>query len=195
MKKHSIITLFALILLLVGCASTPNSHFYVLSALSPHTEDSVTPEQSPSLFIGTVPIPDHLTRPVILTQTDDNELAYSEFHRWGGDLDNNIRETLTLNLSELLSSNQIFRTKPSGINFVDYRIDLQINYLSGTLGKEAQLQASWSIYALKSEEFITIQSFEKTVPLTDESRNSYVSAQSKILADLSREIAAAIPQP
>mgnify|MGYP000004657022 CR=1 FL=1 len=69
---------------LVGCATTPSSNFFVLSA------GEVPTQGSPSgiaLSIGPVDLPRYLDRPQIVSREGDNRLEVDEFNRWGGALD------------------------------------------------------------------------------------------------------------
>jgi uncharacterized lipoprotein YmbA len=184
--KKQLITLAALALICTGCASTQDAHLYVLSSpeIAPATTDT------PPIVINTVSIPSHLDRPPIVTQASDTELAYSEFHRWGGSLDDNIRQTLAQNLAGLLGSDLIFANPRNAPISAETQVDLWITRLTGELGTSATLQAKWSVRA--NEHAPTIKTFKKEIPVNGEEPRHYVAAQSQLLADLSREIAAAI---
>jgi uncharacterized protein len=78
----------ALLVVLTGCASTPPSRFYTLSAM-PKVLPVNLPADLPgdfSLGVGPVNIPQYLDREQIVTRVGENELVLAEFDRLGGDL-------------------------------------------------------------------------------------------------------------
>lgn len=186
MKQPPLI-LMVTALFLTGCANTQNARFYLLHSSITASDEPF--QQAPSVFIGQIQIPAYLERAVILTQIDDTELNASEFHRWAGSLTGNLRRVLTQNLTKLLHSNCISSDLRTTSN---YRIELSINEFTGILGETARLQVRWNLYSTVDKKVLATKSFEKELPLTTSDYSEYVRVQSKLLSDMSREIAQAI---
>ena len=181
-------------ILLTGCMRTQEARLYMLDTPLVSSKNTSSPESLPVINIASIQIPDHLSRPVVITKVAENELAFSDFHRWAGPLRSNIRQVLVGNLSIILQSDRIF-SDPRKQSFpADYHIEIGIYTLTGVLGETATLQARWTILAGKKNEVVTLESFQKTIPIHGESHRDYVSAQSDLLVDLSRAIAESIPK-
>lgn len=94
---------------LAGCASSKPARFYILHTpgdlVSDRTESGDLSAQT--VAVGPVIVPKHLQRSVILTQSSESELAYSEFQRWAGPLENNIQQVVSENLSILLGTERV----------------------------------------------------------------------------------------
>jgi len=196
MKKTTAALLTALTaLLLTGCASTQEARLYVLNASASLEKDapSSATDDSPVINIATVKIPDHLSRPVIITHVANNELAFSDFHRWAGPLKSNIRQVLVENLSILLQSDRIFSDPRKQAVPADYHLEIEICQLTGTLGKTATLKAHYAIFSPDGKEALALNRFQKTIDIEGKSRRDYVTAQSQLLADFSQAIADSIP--
>ncbi len=192
--KNPQLALAATALILTGCASTQETRLYILSAPQ-HTGDHAPSAPQPEasvIFIAPVLIPGHLTRPAVITQTDRNELSFSDFHQWAEPLEKNIRQALARNLRHQLQSNLVFADARRSPDTTDLYVEVWIYYLSGKLGKTARLEARWSIQSDTNNQLMTIKKFQADTPLPDSTYHSYVSAQSKLLSDLSGDIAAAI---
>jgi uncharacterized lipoprotein YmbA len=171
------------ILFLGGCASTEPSRLYILNA---QTTQALSQPSSKKICIESVHLPDHLQKAPIVTLKDENELAHSEFNRWGGSLRDNIEQVLTQNLSHLLQNDQIFTSSRKSTCRDGVRVEIWIHEMSGILGKSARLQARWILNG-------KALSFKGSETLQGDSHAEYVQAQSKLLAELSRAIAESIP--
>lgn len=196
MKKATLQLIPILItpILLTGCMRTQESRLYMLDTPLVASENVAESDTMPVINIADIQIPNHLSRPVVVTKVAENELAFSDFHRWAGPLKSNIRQVLVENLSILLESNRIFADPRKQTFPADYHIEIGIYALTGILGETATLQARWAVFGEKGNEIITLESFHKTIPIRGESRRDYVSAQSDLLVDLSRAIAESIPK-
>jgi uncharacterized lipoprotein YmbA len=140
-----------------------------------------------------VELPKYLDRPSIITQVGNNELTFSEFHRWAGPLDDNIRQVLIENLSRKLHAAHIVPDSRGLPDAPDLHVKVSITDFSGTLGKAAHLQAVWTLSA--ADQSAAAGSFEKEIPLSSDRYTDYVSAQSILLGNLAEKIAEAISSP
>lgn len=179
-------------LFLSGCASTQKSALFVMNSPKSLADEAaaISLPDDTAIVVATVHIPEHLDRATIVTQAGDNQLAFSEFSRWAGSLDGNLRQTLIENLGVLLQSDRVFADSRTQSLDVACRVDVWVKYMSGVLGESARLQVQWGVQSGKK--MVALQTFTKEVELKDESYAHYVSVQSALWAELSQEIAAAI---
>ena len=101
---------------------------------------------------------------------------------------------LAENLSSLLCIRTIAIFPWRGQTPIDYRIDVQVIQMDGMLGESASLDVAWSITDgtdQKKSPLLTKRSTYKE-PTGGGDYGAFVSAQSRNLASLSREIAEAI---
>jgi hypothetical protein len=183
------------VVILSGCASTPPTRFFVLSSVS-GSERARNPESERcfSIGIGPVKIPEHLNQPDIVTRITQNEVRVDEFAKWAEPLEDNISRALAENLSSLLCIRTIAIFPWRGGTPVDYRIDMYVIQMDGMLGESASLDVTWSIADgtdRKKLPLITKRSSYREAT-GGGGYGTFVAAQSRNLASLSREIAEAI---
>ena len=190
----AVLTLGALLAVHFGCASSPSSRFYLLSSL-----DTTRPEMKPSaeercfsIGIGPINIPDYLNQPKIVTRGGPNELTLAEFDRWAEPFKNNLTRVLAKNLSALLCTNTIAFFPWRGGVPVDYRIEMEVLRLDGSLGGNVSLEAWWRVLSGDGKRMLLSKKSNVDEAVGGQDYKSLVSAQSRALAHLSREIAEAI---
>ena len=185
-----------LVVVLLGCASSPPTRFFVLSS-SPDFEKTGNRdgERCFAIGIGPVKIPEYLNQPEIVTRITQNELRLDEFAKWAEPLEDNISRALAKNLLSLLCIRRIAIFPWKAGTPIDYRIDVDVIQLDGILGESASLDVTWSISDgtdRKKSPLLTKRSTYKESTGGGEDYRTFVSAQSRNLASLSREIAEAI---
>jgi len=179
---------------LSGCASSPTPRFYLLSSL-----EATSPEKKPSaeegclsIGIGPINLPDYLDRPQIITRGASIELKLAEFDRWGEPLEDNLKRVLAKNLSILLCTKTIaFFPWKGGIPF-DYRIEMEVLRLDGSLGGNVSLEAWWMVFSGDGKRMLASKRSILTEAVGGQDYKSLVGAQSRVLGTLSREIAEVI---
>ena len=145
------------------------------------------------LAIGPVRVREYLSRPEIVTRTQENKIIVHDFHSWGEPLDKNFTAVLGANLSNLLSTDRIvffpWRRRPN----LDYQIVVDVMRFEGDLGGEASLIVHYYIWAVGESEGeerrigIWKSSFSRQTK--DDSYQALVSAMSELVGDFSREVA------
>ena len=92
----AILTLFALLTIHFGCASSPPARFYLLSSLdtAPPGMKPAADEPCVSIGIGPVKMPDYLEQTKIVTRGEGNQLTLAEFDRWAELLKDNLVRVL-----------------------------------------------------------------------------------------------------
>jgi uncharacterized lipoprotein YmbA len=179
-----------LALVLAGClgASRPVD-FYTLTPLLRPTGG---PDAAPGTIIAVPPvvIPQYIDRPQIVTRTDDNQIALSEFNRWGGTLKDELTRVLVENLSILLVGRganvmiDILALDPT------YLVTVTVNRFDGQLGDTVWLNAAWTIRDQKAKKMLAVKTSAIQEKAAAQGYNALVTAESRAVAALSREIAA-----
>jgi uncharacterized lipoprotein YmbA len=198
--KNGLFRLLAVIIfstlwvVLSGCASSPNPRFYLLSSLE-GTSPEVKPsgeERCFSIGIGPISIPYYLDRPQIVTRGASNEFTLAEFDRWGEPVGDNLKRALAANLSILLCTKTIAFFPWRGGIPVDYRIEMEVLRFDGSLGGNVSLDAWWMVSGGDGKKILASKRSTLTEAVGGQDYKSLVSAESRALGTLSREIAETI---
>jgi uncharacterized lipoprotein YmbA len=174
---------------LAGCATTPPSRFYILSAVS---ADTAAPPSGPAIGVGPVELPRYLDRPQIAVRSGANELLYNETHRWAEELKDNLTDVLAENLARLVPTDRVTVFPWGRMTTIDYQVVAEISRFDADTSGNVALFANWKIYREQSREVVAQKTTVFTEPVGGDDYTEIVAAQSRALAALSREIAAAI---
>jgi uncharacterized protein len=180
------------LLLLVGCASSPTTRHYVLSPL---TDGSKVPEESCiNIGVGPIKLPEYVNRPQIVTRTSPNELSLSSFDVWAEPLTDSVPRMLAENLSRLVCTKEVvlFPWRPSLTP--EYRVEVELLQLDGTLGSTVSLEAWWSVAYGGDKKARLTRKTTYSEPAADKGYDALVQAHSRALAALSRDIAGALKE-
>ena len=188
-RKVALITVVTLVFF-AGCKSTSSPVvFYTLSAMQ---NQGGLANSDLAIVVGPVSIPQILNRPQIVTQTGAHKVEISEYHRWAGNLREDIERVVAENLGVLLATDRVtIFSKENGIDYT-YRISLNVNRFTGKLGQNVQLSVDWTV---KDAQENKVLRFNKSIiqeQVKSASFQEFVAAQSRALSTLSQEIAEAI---
>ena len=192
MNKQTILswTVVVITLAVAGCGTSPDSTFYVLNAVD--RDEAVQPVTKGAhnivVKVGPVTIPDTLDQSQIVTRSGANVLIVDEYHRWGGDFQNNFQQILGENISILLPTDHVILDQNITFEPVDFQVIVNVRELAGELGGIVTLNADWTVVRQGKEKKVTAKKSllqEKTDGVEYE---HYVAAQSRLLAKLSHEI-------
>lgn len=177
----------------VGGKSKP-SKFYLLSPLSDAKagKQVAAGERDVSVGIGPIDLPPYLDRTPIVTRTSPNQLDLAEFDRWAELLRHNFSRTLTENLSILLATHHVAVFPWDGSTPIDYQVEVEVTRFEGDADWNALLIARWSIFGKGMRELLVRRRSRFSEPAGAQDYEALVSAMSRTLANLSREIATAI---
>jgi uncharacterized lipoprotein YmbA len=136
-----------------------------------------------------VVLPEHLNRPQIVTRQNGHQVKVDEFNRWAEPLEMHVSTILAENLSMLLGTEEIVITNRSKQVDVDYYLSVQCIRFDGWPGKAARLDCRWSLGT--GDDFATAhpERFSAIQPLEGSGYTDLVATLSRMLGDLSREIA------
>jgi len=198
-SRVSLLTLPLLALLLLGCAVTETSRFYILEPLTGADAVIEAPEVRAGLSVkvGPLTLPEYLNRPQIVTRAGKNELSLSEFDRWAEPLQDNISLVLIENLRTLLSSEGFYITSWKDSSQGDYRLRVDIIRFDVTTAGKAKLVTRWSL-AKRDKGASAPVTRTSTINASSNASSegtgykSMVSALNQTLAEFSSEIAGAL---
>jgi uncharacterized lipoprotein YmbA len=176
--------------LMAGCTFTSApTRFYVLT---PAGASAPAPEPSRGVTIGVGPVtlPGYLDRPQIVTRPGPGEVQVADFDHWAEPLRSAVARTIGENLAALIPTHRVLifpwrRSGPPG-----YQVIAEILRLDGTLGGDAVLRARWRVLDGSGRELAA-----RTSELREPAGTGYtslVAAESRLLEQLSVEIAAVI---
>lgn len=182
---------------LAGCAGpigvTQPPHFYVLSALPPTAGQAGTPAVKGLIIrVGPVDLPQYLDRPQIVTRSGDNEISLNEFDQWAEPLDRSVSRILAENLSVLLGTDQVTTLSRPGPLRSDYQVAVEMVRFDQNAAGTITLIARWSLYGRDGRDLVAMKKARFSIAAGSTDYTATVAALSRALADLSRDIAAAI---
>jgi uncharacterized lipoprotein YmbA len=179
----------ALIFLLAGCGTSPPNEYYRLTAISGATATG----QQPSLGVGPVTVADYLKRKGMVYSDDDNRLQITSEHRWAEPLDRGVERVLSLNLAQLMNTDNLRFFPWMQAEAPDYAIKVSVLELEVVQG-EALLVADWRVYQPASGTEIRhhLSRLTRALPAGKAIPPEIAPAYSDLLYQLSELIAAAI---
>jgi len=190
----SLVIAAAGLVVLPGCFGTQNARFYALTSM----DQAATGRWGEAgisdiaVGIGPVKIADYLDRYDIVTRDTGNTLELAEFEQWAGSLEDNFTSALAENLGSLLKSERIYPYPWPQEVPVDYRVTLEVIRFDGKLGGEACLIARWSVLGDETGKLLAVKRSSIQEPTGGSGYEDLVAAESRALAELSREIAEVI---
>lgn len=137
--------------------------------------------------------PKLLDRPQIITRSSNNQIERQEFHQWGGSLEQEFLQILTDNLETLTQSSRIYVYPWDSRRRPQYQVRLTVSRFDGQLGKNLHLRVRWQLLRERGKSEIKVRQSTITEAVTGETFSDYVAAQSRAIAQLAREISAALP--
>lgn len=184
-----------LFILLVGCASSPPSRFYLLNPIPNGSEvhhSTGTGAPCISLGIGPVRLPEYTNRPQIVTRTSQNELSRAQFDLWAEPLQDTFARVMAENLTRLLCTKRVYLFPWNSSIKPDYLVRAEVMELSGDLDSKAYLQVQWTIWGAAEGKALFETRSSYTEPVQDQTYESLVQAYSIMVGQLSRDIAEAM---
>ena len=178
----------------LGCARTPQPRFYLLGT-PPGLTAQTRVAQEIAVTVGPIQLPEYLDRPQIVTRSgSSNEVRLAQFDRWAEPLKDTFGRVLADNLSVLLSTQRVTVFPRRGSGQADYQVTVDVTRFDGEPGGEVVLSARWTILKGSGGEAVVTRKFHLNEPVVGDDFAALVTAKSQALAQLSREIAAAVGQ-
>lgn len=168
-----------------ACSRSKMGNYYVLES---HAFEAERPA-GPSVGVGPVVLPKYTDRINVVTSGGPQRMVLTEQNLWAEPLSDAVTRVLAENLSSLLSTDRV-HTRPWPPGAVEYEVGVNVLRLTGKLGGKAELQALWTI---RAGDLMLASRRTNLERAAGDSYDSYVAALSDMFAELSQEIAKAIP--
>lgn len=193
-RVEQLLAMACLAFSLIGCASSPSSTFYLLSPTAVAESETGSAEQANCIHLRIAPVkfPEYLNRPHIVTRNTENKLTLADYDRWAEPLSDTFARVLAENISRQICTRKVSLSQGKALKESDYRVDMEVYRMDGILGKEAVLEAWWTVSGGAGNTFLRSKRSRFSEPVNENTYGAFVQAQSRVLAALSREIAEAI---
>lgn len=181
-------------LVLCGCSTSKSPNYYILHSLQSEAPGAVqaTAEKDLTIGVGPIKIPEYLDRPQMATRTTPNSLQFAEFDKWAASLEKDLGRVLAENLSILLSTDRVVVFPWTGSVHVTHQVTVDLAKLDYTPDGKVVLVAGWSVFGDDGKKLLTMKRSRLTVPVQSTGFEAIAAAQSRVVEDMSREIAAEI---
>lgn len=163
------------------------SRFFVLTPMAEAPADAAA--EAPRVGLGPIAFPEYLQRPQMVTRIGANEITLSEIHRWGEPLATNFARVLSQNLSEILGSEPIVAYPWYSTDAPDYAVRLDVAQFDVDSQGRAHLLTRWRIVDVKTETMLRSELADLQQQAADSSPDAAVAALSKLVEELSHELA------
>jgi uncharacterized lipoprotein YmbA len=180
-------TLCTLVALAAGCASTPASRFYTLSAAPTPAAAS----SDLSVVVGPLSVPAVVDRPQIVVRVGPNQVRPDEFNRWASPLQNNIARVVAENLVAMLGTPRVTLSSQTVNAEAEYRAAIEVQRFESALGEAAILDAVWTVSRTKDDKSKTGRTTVREA-VSETGYDALAAAHSRAIARLSRDIADAV---
>jgi uncharacterized protein len=182
-------------LLVAGClgGGTVSTRFYVLA---PAETPAMPAAGALSVGVGPVSVPGYLDRPQIVTRPAADRIELGEFDQWGEPLGAGVSRVLAEDLARQMPSARVASFPWRSMLSVKYQVVVDLTRLDGPAGGDLALEARWRILDGGGKE-VALKTTRLVEPTGGPGYSASVSAMSRALAALSRDIAqalAALPQ-
>ncbi|MGD8757748.1 MAG: PqiC family protein [Deltaproteobacteria bacterium] len=175
----------------LGGGTQQRAKFYVLNSLysSKAGIEAETAKHGLVIGVGPVQLPQYVNRPQIVTRTSRNELNVADFARWGEPLGENFARVLAENISVLFSTDRVIVYPWRRSTQIDYQVLVDVTRFDGAVGGDVSMRARWTLLGDRGEKVFTKRNSRLSARTDARTYEALVAAQSRMLVDLSREIA------
>jgi uncharacterized lipoprotein YmbA len=173
--------------ILSGCASTPPSQFYTLTAVAEPTPAS----SSTVVIVGPVTVPAAVDRPQIVVTVGANQVQLDEFNRWASPLQDGIAVAVAGDLVAYLGTPNVTTLSHGEVQGAQYRVSIDVQRFESTPGTVADLDAAWTVRRVKDDKF---ESGRTTVreSLPQPGYGPLAAGQSRAVARVAQDVATVI---
>ena len=136
-------------------------------------------------------LPEQLDRPEIVTRSGANMLQLAEFDQWAAPLRDSFPRVLAEDLAILIPADRVVLFPWSREALVDFEVTVDVVRFEGSLGGDSTLVADWTIAKRGAKSAPAAGRSSHTEPAGG-SYADLVSAQSRLIAALGRDLAKAL---
>jgi len=172
---------------LAGCATSPASKFYTLSAVQVVEQSS---NAAPvAIAIDPVTVPELVDRSQIVTKLDTNRVSIDEFARWAEPLKSQIPRVLAADLAQFIPG-AIVSTYPQRVDDNAYRVSVDVQSFDASTNGAVTVAVIWSVRAPNRGERVSGRSVVHETA-DGPGYDALVKAHSRALASVASDIAVA----
>ena len=174
-----------------GGSQAPPTKYYVLNSLYT-AENKIQPVadlKEAVVVIGPLTLTQVLDRPHIIIRHSENEIRVANLDRWAEPLHENFTRVLRDNLSALISQGRVIRFPPAASIPVAYQVIIEVMRFDGNPQNEVVLRAQWAVLGGDGDSVLLKRQSDFKEPSEGDTIAEMVSAQSRLVAKLSRDIA------
>ena len=176
-----------LALFIAGCAGSPPTNLYTLSAAP--AADTRSPQSPAVVAVGPVILPDYIDRPQIVTRKGAYQLELATYDQWGGAVVRYAARVLVEDVGLRLPSERVVAFPQIGDASFDYRIAVDVSRIAVDATGEATLAARWQLYARSTAQALLVADETLQRRIEGQGYDAYAAALSGVLADLGDRIA------
>ncbi len=177
---------------LVSCATTQDAgpSYYLLSPeeLTSQALDLKTFK----LAIGPVDVPAHLDREGIASRDGNNQLSYSNNHRWAEPLKENLIKTIKANIAQLLPNQQLIDFPYRQTNKPDYQLSISIEKFGYSNDGSVVLKARSEILDAMGRQ-VDYSNIDLKRVLSEKDHAAIVRIMSMLLGEMTVQLATIFP--
>jgi len=185
-------TLVPVLLLAAGLGCFKPSPPLVYHTLQPLQEAAPAPRSGLAVEVMPVRLPDLLQRPQLVLAVGPGTAELSMTHRWGNPLEEDMQRVLVDDLALLLGSDAVVASPQGDRVAAAYRVEVDVRGCAAWPSGGLTLDAAWMITRPGSARAVLVRRTTLREPLADPGPDALAAAHSRVLAALSREIAAAL---
>lgn len=189
------IVLLTGLLVLNGCLGGPGKappmRYYVLnsSASADNKADTVAILKDAIVGVGPIKLSQVLDRPQIIMRTSKNEIRIADLERWAGPLQEIVANVMVDNFAVLLPGTEVLKFPWQVMIPVTHQVAIDITQFDGMPGGDVILRTRWSILGEGAKKILANKQTVLNEPIGGNTIAEMVSAQSRLLEKLCREIA------
>ena len=185
------ITLCAVVsLLIAACGSSPPVRYFALSPMD--TVQRQDPDDSVTLGVGPLRLPEYLNRSQMVTRGAGSELEIDEFSRWAEPLTQALHRVVSTDVDNMMNGVMVIAFPWEAVvhNDVDYRLLGEVTRFDADRSGRVVLDIQWTIYDA-SAEVVAVpphrRSYETRAAKSDDPAD-VASAMNDALAMFSRDV-------
>ena len=177
----------------IGGTQQPTKNYVLNSLYSEEPQaQAVADLHNTGILVGPIRMALYLDRSDIVIRDSQNQIRLAEFSQWAGPLQENFSRVLAENLSVLLATHSVGIFPGTRAMLFDFNVTVNITRFDGIPGEKADLRARWGILDKNRKQMLFEKHSLLSQPTEADSLEALIAAESRTLADLSREIAEAI---
>ena len=188
MKSLRALLLALATLALSACGSSGES-YYRLSADGPVPANT----GGVSIGVGPVNLPDYIDRAEVVFQSQDNRFEIPFERRWAGNLRATATRVLGTNLARELGTGNLHLYPWEPGTPIRWQVRVEVRQFHARSGGDAILQCEWSIEERTTRQTVRKKIGDFTEPVRGDGYEAIVAAESRLLSQLARAIAASWP--